>query len=152
MRTDYQGKRFLAKNQEAFIGMDVHKESWQVTIRAEGEEVFHSRLPSQYQALEKLIERLPGCTLKVAYEAGPCGFSLYDKLTAAGIETIVAPPTLIPVESGNKVKTDRRDSRKLAICLSAICSKKCTSSVRRIEPTESLFGCAGRLTNTEVIR
>ena len=114
MRTDYHEKRFLAKGQEVFIGMDVHKESWQVTARAAGEEVFHGRLPSQYQALERLIERLPGCTVKVAYEAGPCGFSLYDKLTADGIETIVVPPTLIPVETGNKVKTDRRDSRKIA--------------------------------------
>ena len=76
MRTDYQRKSTLAKGQEVFIGMDVHKESWQVTIRAEGAEVFHSRLPSQYQALETLIERFPGCTVKVAYEAGPCGFSL----------------------------------------------------------------------------
>jgi transposase len=114
MRTDYHEKRILAKGREVSIGIDVHKESWQSTIRAEGEEVFHGRLPSQYQALKKLIERLPGCTVKVAYEAGPCGFSLYDKLTADGVETIVVPPTLIPVESGNKVKTDRRDSRKLA--------------------------------------
>ncbi len=30
------------------------------------------------------------------------------------IEGIVVPPSLIPVESGNKVKTDKRDSRKLA--------------------------------------
>jgi transposase len=124
MRTDYQEKRFLAKNREAFIGMDVHKESWQTTIRAEGEEVFHGRLPSEYQALKKLIERLPGCKVKVAYEAGPCGFSLYDKLTADGIETIVVPPTLIPVESGNKVKTDRRDSRKLAHLLERDMLKK----------------------------
>ena len=29
-------------------------------------------------------------------------------------EGIEVPPSLIPVESGNKVKTDRRDSRKLA--------------------------------------
>jgi hypothetical protein len=30
------------------------------------------------------------------------------------VEVIVAPPSLIPIESGNKVKTDKRDSRKLA--------------------------------------
>ena len=124
MRTDYQRKSSLAKGQEVFIGMHVHKESWQVTMRSKGEEIFHSRLPSQYQALEKLIERLPGCKVKVAYEAGPCGFSLYDKLTADGIETIVVPPTLIPVESGNKVKTDRRDSRKIAHLLERDMLKK----------------------------
>lgn len=36
MKTDYQENRFLAKDQEPFIGIDVHKESWQVAIRAEG--------------------------------------------------------------------------------------------------------------------
>ena len=112
MRTDYQEKRFLAKNREAFIGMDVRKESWQTTIRAEGEEVFHGRLPSQYQALKKLIERLSGCTVKVAYEAGPCGFSLYDKLIADGIETIVVPPTLIPEESRNESKDGPKGFQK----------------------------------------
>ncbi len=30
------------------------------------------------------------------------------------LETIVVPPSLIPIESGNRVKTDKRDSRKLA--------------------------------------
>ena len=29
-------------------------------------------------------------------------------------KTIAVPPALIPVESGNKVKTGRRDSRKLS--------------------------------------
>jgi transposase len=71
-------------------------------------------LPSYYHALERIIARFPKCRIKVAYEAGPCGFWLYDKLTAEGIETIVVPPSLIPVESGNRVKTDKRDSRKLA--------------------------------------
>jgi transposase len=114
MKEDYQRKQVLARGKEAFIGIDVHKESWQVTVRAEGEEIFNGRLPSQYHALERIIARLPKCRIKVAYEAGPCGFWLYDKLTADGIETIVVPPSLIPVESGNKVKTDKRDSRKLS--------------------------------------
>ncbi len=85
---------------------------------------FHSRLPSQYQALENLIERLPGCTVKVAYGAGPYGFWLRDRLTADGIEAIVVSPALIPVESGNKVKTDRRDSSKLAYLLKSGILKK----------------------------
>jgi transposase len=52
--------------------------------------------------------------MKVAYEAGPFGFWLSDKLTQDNIEVMVVPPSLIPVESGNRVKTDKRDSRKLA--------------------------------------
>ena len=45
----------------------------------------------------------------VAYEAGPFGFWLLDRLMQDGIEAIVVPPSFIPVESGNKVKTDKRD-------------------------------------------
>jgi transposase len=114
MKEAYQRGKVLARGKEVFIGIDVHKESWQVTVRAEGEEFFTGRLPSEYHALKQIIHRLPKCHIKVAYEAGPCGFWLYDKLTADGIETTVVPPSLIPVESGNRVKTDKRDSRKLA--------------------------------------
>jgi hypothetical protein len=57
-----------------FIGLDVHKESWQVSVRAEEEEIFHGRLPSEYPALDRPIARLPRCTIKVAYEAGLCEF------------------------------------------------------------------------------
>jgi len=52
--------------------------------------------------------------VRIVYEAGPGGFDLYDKLTADGIECIVTPPSLMPTESGNKVKTDKIDCYKLA--------------------------------------
>jgi transposase len=98
--------------------VDVHKESWHVTARVEEEEVFHVGIPSQYHAFQRILDRFPGCRIRVAYEAGPCGFWLSDRLTEDGIETIVVPPSLIPIESGNKVKTDKRDSPKLAKQLS----------------------------------
>jgi transposase len=79
-----------------------------------GRRSFHGGIPSQYDALRKLLDRFKDCRIKVAYEAGPCGFWLYDRLAEDGIETIVVPPSLIPVESGNKIETDKRDSRKLA--------------------------------------
>ena len=44
----------------------------------------------------------------------PSVFWLSDKLSEDNIEVMVVPPSLIPVESGNRVKTDIRDSRKLA--------------------------------------
>jgi transposase len=114
MKGEVQNKKVLVRGKEVFIGIDVHKESWHVTARTEGEEVFHGGIPSQYHALQRLFDHFKDCKIKVAYEAGPCGFWLYDKLTEDGIEAIVVPPSLIPIESGNKVKTDKRDSRKLA--------------------------------------
>ena len=114
MRRGYQKEECLARKEDVYIGIDVHKEKWHVTARSAGEEVFHGSMLSEYQSLRKFLERFKGRRIKIAYEADPCGFGLYDRLSGDGIETIVAPPSLIPVESGNKVKTDKRDSRKLA--------------------------------------
>jgi transposase len=52
--------------------------------------------------------------LRSCYEAGPCGYELYRRLKVAGINCVVAAPSLIPQQSGNRVKTDRRDAAKLA--------------------------------------
>jgi transposase len=117
MRTMEQHDNELVFDKKVYVGIDVHKESWHVTIRTLGEEVFNGRIPGNYASLRKVLDRYRGNSVKVAYEAGPFGFWLYDKLTEDGIETLVVPPSTIPVESGNKVKTDKRDSRKLAILL-----------------------------------
>jgi transposase len=97
-----------------YVGIDVHKESWQVTVRAEGEEIFNGRIPGQYPSLKRILDRYQCSHMKVAYEAGPFGFWLSDKLSEDNIEAMVVPPSLIPIESGNRVKTDKRDSQKLA--------------------------------------
>lgn len=124
MRRSIGGEVISTKSQRVYIGVDVHKESWFVTARAAEEEIFHGNLPSDYSAFRKLLDRFSGNEIKVAYEAGPCGFWLYDRLVAEGIETIVVPPSLIPIESGNRVKTDKRDSRKLAQLLEKNMLKK----------------------------
>jgi len=124
MRERNEGKRIAVRGKDVFVGIDVHKESWQVTVRAEGEEVFHGRIPGQYPVLRKVLDRFRGGRMKVAYEAGPCGFGLHDQLREDGIEVIVVPPSLIPMESGNRVKTDKRDSRKLARLLEGDLLKK----------------------------
>jgi len=76
MKGELRNKKVLVRGKEVFIGVDVHKESGHVTARAEGEEIFHGRIPSQYQALRKLLGHFKDCRVKVAYEAGPCGFGL----------------------------------------------------------------------------
>ena len=115
MRGSNQREKIVVRGKEVFVGIDVHKESWQVTVRVEGEEKFHGRMASEYHILRRVLDRFEGGKIiRVAYEAGPCGFGLHDQLREDGVEVIVVPPSLIPVESGNQVKTDKRDSRKLA--------------------------------------
>ena len=96
------------------VGIDVHKVSWEVTAMVEGIILCSGTCPSNYETLRLLIRSYVGAKVRVAYEAGCCGFSLHDQLAAEGIECLVVPPSLIPTEVGNKVKTDRIDSKKLA--------------------------------------
>lgn len=117
MKTMEQHDNRLAFEKKVYVGIDVHKENWHITIRTLGEEVFNGRIPGSYISFKKVLDRYRGNSVKVAYEAGPFGFWLYDRLTEDNMEALVVPPSTIPVESGNKVKTDKRDSRKLAILL-----------------------------------
>jgi transposase len=114
MRGSNQSEKIGIRGKEVFVGIDVHKESWQVAAQVGGEEVFHGRIHSEYGSLRKVLNRFQDGKIRIAYEAGPCGFGLHDQLRRDGIEVIVVPPSLIPIESGNKVKTDKRDSQKLA--------------------------------------
>jgi transposase len=114
----------LASRQVVSIGIDVHKRSWHVTAVSEGTVVSKASIPPRYEALTEFIKRFEGCEIAVAYEAGPFGFSLSDHLIMDEIFCIAVPPSLIPVESGNKVKTDKRDSLKLALLLEKNLLKK----------------------------
>ena len=103
------------KGKMVSIGIDMHKISWRITALVEGDTVLAITLASpNYEAFKKVISRFKGNHLRIVYEAGPGGFDLYDRLTEDGIECIVTPPSLIPTESGSKVKTDKKDSYKLA--------------------------------------
>jgi transposase len=101
-----------------YIGLDVHRATIAVAIAEDD-----GRPPTSYgniandpSAIRKLMTRLggPNVQLRVAYEAGPTGYAVYRQLTTLKIDCCVVAPSLIPVRSGDKVKTDRRDALKLA--------------------------------------
>jgi transposase len=64
--------------------------------------------------LRRIINRYKGCRIHAVYEACYLGIWLFDLLTHYGVDCIVNPPSLIPKEYDNRVKTDRLDIRKLA--------------------------------------
>src|SRR2546422_10781255 len=47
------------------------------------------------------------------YEAGPTGYGLYDGLAAQGYTCLIAAPSMIPRAPGQRVKTNRLDSKAL---------------------------------------
>ena len=113
------GPATLPKDSDVFLGIDVSITSWHVTVRFLGETAFSASLPPSREALARVLERLRGCRVHSVYEAGAFGYSLHDWLVEQGVDSIVASPSHIPVEVGNRVKTDRRDSLKLATTLEA---------------------------------
>ena len=101
-----------------FVGLDVHAETIAVAV-AEPDGTVRSlgRIPNRPEAVRKLLKRLGAAeSLRVCYEAGPCGYVLYWQLTKLGVHCEVIAPTLIPTKAGDRVKTDRRDAEKLARC------------------------------------
>ena len=101
------------------MGIDLHVKSWHITVVREGVEHFTGNIPGTWPALRTLLDRYAGNEINVAYEAGYFGFWLHDELVAYGVtECVVTPPNQMLRESGNRVKTDGLDSRKLAHLLS----------------------------------
>ena len=102
------------QGEELFVGIDLHKHRWHITIRTADVEIFSSSIAGRWQQLKKVLSRYNGGPIHAVYEAGYFGFWLFDHLIQHGVQCIVTPPSLIPQEYGNRVKTDRLDSRKLA--------------------------------------
>jgi transposase len=71
-----------------------------------------SDLPTIGRFVSRLAKRGP---VRCCYEAGPCGLALQRFLTAQGVSCEVIAPALIPRRSGDRIKTDRRDARQLAV-------------------------------------
>jgi Transposase len=101
-----------------FVGLDVHAETIAVAVAGPNEEVRSlGTIPNREESIRKLVRKVgPAEQLRACREAGPTGYVLYWQLTALGVECDVVSPMLIPVKSGDRVKTDRRDAEKLARC------------------------------------
>jgi transposase len=96
--------------------MDVHAETIAVAVVDEdGTERDVGVIPNRPEAIRKCLKKLGQAEeLRCCYEAGPTGYVLYWQLVRMAIQCTVVAPTLIPTKAGDRVKTDRRDARKLA--------------------------------------
>jgi transposase len=108
------------RNGTTYIGMDVHQERIVVAMvgGVSGERVEELQVGGDERGVKKLVRALErrqeSGAVECAYEAGPTGYALQRRLESAGIECMVVAPSLMPVKPGERIKTDRRDARKLA--------------------------------------
>lgn len=104
---------------EIFVGLDVHKDSYSVSVICEGTLVKRDKLIALPKVLITYLKNFKGAHIKSAYEAGFCGFHLHRILTENGIDNVVVHPASIEVGARDSVKTDKRDSLKIATQLAA---------------------------------
>ncbi|MCD6588033.1 MAG: IS110 family transposase [Candidatus Fermentibacteraceae bacterium] len=100
-----------------YVGLDVHKDSIKIAVAEEGREPARilASIPGENGKLIRQISKLgPSRSVRCCYEAGPGGYTVYRALTAAGIDCKIIAPSMIPKQSGKRVKTDRLDAENLA--------------------------------------
>jgi len=109
------------RGQKIFVGLDVHKKDFKVSVMAGGVlyKTFTSP-PDGQKVLNFLRDNFPGAEYYSAYEAGFSGFWLHKQLVELGVNSMVVNPADIPTtDKERRQKEDQRDSRKLAKDLQA---------------------------------
>lgn len=111
-----QSKSIDFSGMNVYVGLDVHKKSWSVTILTD--EVEHktfTQTPSADKLHDYLHKHFPKANYHSAYESGFSGYGNHRKLLELGIKNIVINPADVPTTGKEKAgKTDKVDSRKIA--------------------------------------
>lgn len=106
-----------------YVGMDVHKDSHSLcAYNLINDSLFAEvKVPSDYKNIVHYIDTLKkqyhddAFDFICGYEAGSLGYSLYHRLTDAGLHcVIIAPSTIAKSSKDKKRKNDRMDARLLA--------------------------------------
>jgi len=109
----------MAEN-TTYVGLDTHLKRILVSMLPPEDDLVEWQVlndpPNIRRLIRKLSEHQP---IQICYEAGPLGYVLKRQFDAAGLACMVVAPSLIPRRQGDRVKTDRRDARKLAELLRA---------------------------------
>src|ERR1035437_2024405 len=93
---DFKGQTFI-------IGLDVHKKSWNVTIRSNGVLLtVLSMNPNADELWKYLKKNYPKEEYRSVYEAGFSGFRSHRELLQKGIPNIVVNAVDIPTSSKEK--------------------------------------------------
>lgn len=109
------------RNQKIYVGLDVHKKSWSVSIASKNKLIRTFTHPPNANKLAKhLKQNYPEAEFEIAYEAGFSGFSAAKSFIELGFSCIVINAADVPTTHKEKVnKTDPIDSKKIVLSLRA---------------------------------
>jgi transposase len=101
-----------------YVGIDAHKDTLHVARlvgpAAQAVTWTVANEPRAIARLRRQLERDSVGPVRCCYEAGPGGYALQRQLQGGRVSCAVIAPALIPRKAGERIKTDRRDARKLA--------------------------------------
>jgi transposase len=102
-----------------FVGLDVHARSVKAfALDVSTGEFWRKSLDNDPGQVIDWCLTLPG-PARAVYEAGPTGYGMARAFAEIGLDLLVAAPSKLPVVPGDRVKTDKRDARRLCEALAA---------------------------------
>jgi transposase len=138
MKTELGNTSFF-ENILLFIGIDVHKSKWVVTVRTYDLELKTFTMQPSAEELENfLLKNYPGSDYRIVYECCFSGFWIYDYFAEKGYKIIVTPTNRI-YKDGSTNKTDKIDSRKLAFQLSRELLREVLVPKKRVREYKYIF-------------
>jgi transposase len=101
---------------QLFIGIDVHKKSWSISMRTDiAEHKTYSAAPRADKLFEYVSKNFKDYAVSLVYEAGPCGFSAARYFLNMSWKVLVVNPADIPkTDKQQYQKTDKLDSINLS--------------------------------------
>lgn len=98
-----------------YIGIDVHKKTYTYSACLGGEVLKTCTVPADPIKFSRSVSKCySGYRIYSVYEAGFGGYVLHRELEKFGIMNIVVNPSSVEVSMKDRVKTDRRDSKRLS--------------------------------------
>jgi transposase len=98
----------------ALVGLDVHQaQTVAAVLDPVSGELRVQRLRGEPAVVVPGLLEALGRPVRAVYEAGPTGFGLARAATERGLDVRVIAPGSIPRAPGDRVKTDRRDAKRL---------------------------------------
>jgi transposase len=108
-------RTFVPQDYDVFGGLDVDKRSISATFTNHQGFIRSLRMPYSAEHLVNHVRKhFPNEKVAFAYEAGPTGYGLYDGIVSKGYRCLIVSPSMIPRVPGQRVKTNRLDSRGLS--------------------------------------